>query len=245
MSPLNGTDFSSWKITFVICVKSSIFIRIFIRRQDEQWCLDTSDSNSSTQCRVCDSHYPPCLTCKGEEHPSGPEQVIPPLPKREDDTERAQDHEEQTEDGDGGCWDVVLCKRDGWSRDRKVAAIYNWGRNRTGGCSMVYIISVSGSHSVELWYRQLAFILAPFEKQQPCVALMLFAWQRRCCRLSSRRLEHVSHLPSCLSDKDNLVFPSQHPNCDRNDPWSILFFSAPRLWNNTKCKTTLHSVSPV
>lgn len=56
---------------------------------------------SSAQSLVCDSHYLPHLTCEGKEHPSGSEQVVPPLPEREDDTEGAQDHEEKTEDGDG------------------------------------------------------------------------------------------------------------------------------------------------
>ncbi len=56
-----------------------------------------------TQSLNCNSHHLPCLTCKGEEHPSGPEQVVPPFPKGEDDTEGAEDHEEETEDGDGCC----------------------------------------------------------------------------------------------------------------------------------------------
>lgn len=43
------------------------------------------------------------LTCKGKEHPSRPEQVVSALPEGEDDTQSAQDHEEQTEDGDGCC----------------------------------------------------------------------------------------------------------------------------------------------
>lgn len=66
----------------------------------------------TTRSLICDftlhSHYLPYLTCKGEEHPSRPEQVVPPFPEREDDTKGAQDHEEQTEDGDGCCWDIVL-----------------------------------------------------------------------------------------------------------------------------------------
>lgn len=48
------------------------------------------------------------LTCEGEEHPGGTEQVIPALSEREDHAEGAQDHEEQAEDGDGRCRDVVL-----------------------------------------------------------------------------------------------------------------------------------------
>lgn len=48
------------------------------------------------------------LTCKGEEHPSGTEQVVTPLSKREDHAEGSQDHEEEAEDGDGRCRDVVL-----------------------------------------------------------------------------------------------------------------------------------------
>ena len=43
------------------------------------------------------------MTCKGEEHPSRAEQVVPRLPEGEDDTQGAQDHKEQTEDGDGCC----------------------------------------------------------------------------------------------------------------------------------------------
>ena len=41
------------------------------------------------------------LTCEGKEHPGGSEQVVPALPEREDDTESSQNHEEQTEYGDG------------------------------------------------------------------------------------------------------------------------------------------------
>lgn len=48
------------------------------------------------------------LTCEGEEHPSGTEQVVAALSKREDHAEGAQDHEEEAEDGDGRCRDVVL-----------------------------------------------------------------------------------------------------------------------------------------
>lgn len=48
------------------------------------------------------------LTCEGEEHPSGTEQVVAALSKREDHAEGAQDHEEEAEDGDGRCGDVVL-----------------------------------------------------------------------------------------------------------------------------------------
>lgn len=41
------------------------------------------------------------MTCKGKEHPSGPQQVVTTLPEREDDTEGAEDHEEEAEYGDG------------------------------------------------------------------------------------------------------------------------------------------------
>lgn len=61
----------------------------------------TQRDKSSRQSLICDSHYLPRLTCEGEKHPSRPEQVVPSLPEREDDTEGAQDHEEQTKDGDG------------------------------------------------------------------------------------------------------------------------------------------------
>lgn len=46
------------------------------------------------------SDYPRPLTCEGEKHPGGPQQVVPTLPKGEDDAEGAQDHEEKAEDGD-------------------------------------------------------------------------------------------------------------------------------------------------
>lgn len=48
------------------------------------------------------------LTCEGEEHPSGTQQVVPTLPEREDQAEGPQGHEEQAEDGDGRRRDVVL-----------------------------------------------------------------------------------------------------------------------------------------
>lgn len=48
------------------------------------------------------------LTCEGEEHPSGAEQVVAALSKGEDHAKGAQDHEEEAEDGDGRRRDVVL-----------------------------------------------------------------------------------------------------------------------------------------
>ena len=42
-------------------------------------------------------------TCEGKEHPGGSEQVVTALPKREDDTDSSQGHEEQAEYGDGCC----------------------------------------------------------------------------------------------------------------------------------------------
>lgn len=70
--------------------------------------LISSCAVTQRQSLICDSHHLPRLTCKGEEHPGRPEQVVPPLPERENDTEGAQDHEEQAEDGDGCRRDIVL-----------------------------------------------------------------------------------------------------------------------------------------
>lgn len=83
------------------------------------------------------------LTCEGEEHPSGTEQVVAALSKREDHAEGAQDHEEEAEDGDGRCRDVVL-----WGRGTDHNGRRQMIKTCRGGwgAGIVYIMIISALH---------------------------------------------------------------------------------------------------
>lgn len=93
-----------------------------------KWAEDSSpDTEGGKFSFCCRDRSSTNLTCKGEEHPSGTEQVVPALSKREDHTEGAQDDEEQAEDGDGRCRDVVLWGRDGgWKEGQTVIGGNKW-----------------------------------------------------------------------------------------------------------------------
>lgn len=150
------------------------------------------------------------LTCKGEEHPSGTEQVVAPLSKREDHAEGSQDHEEEAEDGDGRCRDVVLWGR-GADDDGRRQMIKTCQSGLRRG--IVYITITSALHSelgqmINLW-------ISPTLK-----GIIHLNWQpnHSCGRWDLWKRLHPSDTSFLISFLHNPVFPSLQPlSRDKND----------------------------